>query len=261
MLHQGVISAVIAASCYRVCGPWRLGYSGGSQARARSSAGGRRWMSAGAKPCERNPLIDTSPESAAEGLRRAALFDPSASPPTAEDLVCIQERQLAHKVDAFCVGQRCSHGFPQAFGYTPVQKFNTGIFRLSCPLLVQAIDKMERDGGIDEVNARLATDFELRADFRAVNAAHGAIRLERTGADLPRLLKELKARFGGSAEAADGVLGSGITGIRAEAVGDAKCLHAHVADRLCRGPGSNAIGDLVLERLAADSIDVLGSDR
>lgn len=39
---------------------------------------------------------------------------------------------------------------------------SSGLFRLSCPLLVQAIDQLEDEGGIEDVNARLASDESLR---------------------------------------------------------------------------------------------------
>lgn len=42
------------------------------------------------------------------------------------------------------------------------RQVSSGLFRLSCPLLVQAIDQLEDEGGIENVNARLASDESLR---------------------------------------------------------------------------------------------------
>jgi hypothetical protein len=50
-----------------------------------------------------------------------------------------------------CAGgprERCQHGFPQAFVFHPSKTtFNSGLFRLSCPLLVKAVDEYEAQGG------------------------------------------------------------------------------------------------------------------
>lgn len=86
------------------------------------------------------------------------------TPPTADDLRCIEERQLRHRAgDAVAVSPRCQHGFPQAFAFAPVgHKISSGLFRLSCPLLVQAIDKLEEDGGLEDMNEQLEIDHGLR---------------------------------------------------------------------------------------------------
>jgi hypothetical protein len=46
-----------------------------------------------------------------------------------------------------CAGKPCKYGFPQAFVYHPsVKQLNSGLFRLSCPLLVKAVDEYEANG-------------------------------------------------------------------------------------------------------------------
>lgn len=87
-----------------------------------------------------------------------------ATQATEEDLRCIEERQLRHKAGTSVgVSPPCRHGFPQAFAFDPCgHKISSGLFRLSCPMLVQAIDQLEDEGGIEDVNARLARDEELR---------------------------------------------------------------------------------------------------
>eukprot|EP00953_Heterococcus_sp_UTEX-ZZ885_P020608 11523-Heterococcus_DN1.PRE.1 len=119
------------------------------------------------------------------------------------------ERQLLHKVAAASVGARCSYGFPQvglartsadplicadasfhnalccpsctlkAFAYHPCEySVSSGLFRLSCPKLVQAIDQYEREGAINEYNKQLLTDVECQQSFDAANLVTRDIRRE-----------------------------------------------------------------------------------
>ena len=88
---------------------------------------------------------------------------------TTDDRRVIEERQLEHQVNLLAVGMRCKHGCPQAFAYDSlsrpgamvVQKggqktrvkprsipLESHLFRLSCPLLVKAIDEWEREGAV-----------------------------------------------------------------------------------------------------------------
>lgn len=97
--------------------------------------------------------------------RATALVDSFVSIPATEgDLRCIEERQLRHKAGTTAgVSPPCRHGFPQAFGFDPCgYKTSSGLFRLSCPLLVQAIDSLEDEGGIEHMNARLDVEEDLR---------------------------------------------------------------------------------------------------
>lgn len=97
--------------------------------------------------------------------RATALVEAYAPIPATEgDLRSIEERQLRHKAGTSVgVSPPCRHGFPQAFAFDPCgHKVSSGLFRLSCPLLVQAIDQLEDEGGIEDINTRLSTDEELR---------------------------------------------------------------------------------------------------
>lgn len=59
----------------------------------------------------------------------------------------------------------------------PVQhSVSSGLFRLSCPKLVQAIDKWEREGAISDFNDRLQSDEQWRHSYAEANAAVAAIR-------------------------------------------------------------------------------------
>jgi Protein of unknown function (DUF501) len=145
-----------------------------------------------------------------------------------EDLICIEERQLLHKVAAASVGARCLYGFPQvglartsadplictdasfhnalccpsctlkAFAYHPCEySVSSGLFRLSCPKLVQAIDQYEREGAINEYNKQLMADEEWQQSFDAANLVTRDIRRELVdtypgGIDKVRQLFEVK---------------------------------------------------------------------
>ena len=90
--------------------------------------------------------------------------DLSVEPPTNSDLRVIVERQLGYTGNAteynvFAVGCRCKHGYPQAFAFNPLTRstpshhrnplrrapVDSGLFRLSCPWLVKAIDEWEAE--------------------------------------------------------------------------------------------------------------------
>ncbi|CAM9603549.1 unnamed protein product [Ectocarpus fasciculatus] len=194
---------------------------------------------------------------------RATALVKAYAPTTATegDLRCIEERQLRHKAGASSrsmgVSNPCRHGFPQAFAFDPCgHKVSSGLFRLSCPLLVQAIDLLEDEGGIEDVNARLASEEGLREDFMAVNLAHGMLRRRLVTPDKMGLVEETIGK-----EGAGRFLDSGITGVTPGKVRDAKCLHAHVADALMRGRSANAIGRATLELLEARGVRTDGGDR
>ncbi|CAM9959165.1 unnamed protein product [Ectocarpus sp. 4 AP-2014] len=184
------------------------------------------------------------------------------TPATEGDLRCIEERQLRHKAGASSRSMGvspnpCRHGFPQAFAFDPCgHKVSSGLFRLSCPLLVQAIDLLEDEGGIEDVNARLANEEGLREDFMAVNLAHGMLRRRLVTPDKLGMVEETIGK-----EGAERFLDSGITGVTPGKVRDAKCLHAHVADALMRGRSANAIGRATLELLEARGVRTDGGDR
>ncbi len=80
---------------------------------------------------------------------------PQATVATAEDKRVVAERQVCHDVwNIAAVGQRCKHGFPQAYVQMPFGKaFASGMIRLSCPHLVKEIDVQEREGGVELVNS------------------------------------------------------------------------------------------------------------
>eukprot|EP00591_Stephanopyxis_turris_P001573 CAMPEP_0195512702 /NCGR_PEP_ID=MMETSP0794_2-20130614/4572_1 /TAXON_ID=515487 /ORGANISM="Stephanopyxis turris, Strain CCMP 815" /LENGTH=286 /DNA_ID=CAMNT_0040640549 /DNA_START=135 /DNA_END=995 /DNA_ORIENTATION=- len=169
--------------------------------------------------------------------------------PTPADVACIEDRQLQHGVQAFAVGCRCTHGFPQAFGFHPIErKVSSGLFRLSCPLLVKAIDEWERQGGVREMSDLVRASPDLREDFEKTLQRTAAVR--RSVVDsFPGGLEKVQSKLGDNSER---YLSSGIAGISQGQVDDVKCLHAHAADHLSRSDGGNDIGKEVLRRLRED---------
>eukprot|EP00903_Cladosiphon_okamuranus_P016122 g14878.t1 len=263
-------------------GPWRCGGRGREQ-RAIGGAGETGWRGEERRRSEERKdgsvlyrlfvVSSTKKQNSrpvgTEELTKAAKDRATAlvkayvpTPATEGDLRCIEERQLRHKAGSSSLSlgvppSPCRHGFPQAFAFDPCgHKVSSGLFRLSCPLLVQAIDQLEDEGGIEDVNARLASDESLREDFMAVNLAHGQLRRRLVTPDKMSVVEETIGKQG-----ADRFLDSGITGVTPGKVRDAKCLHAHVADALMRGRDANAIGRSTLELLEARGVRTDGGDR
>lgn len=191
--------------------------------------------------------------------------------PSHTDLRCIEERQVCNPVtNLFAVTkEKCKYGFPQAFVQLPVgfkDQMNSGMLRLSCPHLVKFIDKYETvQLGIESLNALLTdspqpsnitsaehidlseygiTSEDLRNNFLDVNKRWQDIR----NASLTEREKQLIYSTKGIT-IGDQLVNSGLIGITPMKINDVKCLHAHVADRLLRGKGSNLIGEITLNEL------------
>lgn len=181
--------------------------------------------------------------------------------PTRQNLQTIQERQLFHKLQpeqVFCVSSPCRHGHPQAFGFHPTNgpKLASGLFRLSCPLLVQHIDEWENQGGVREMTDWLRNDASgvKRRGYEKANGLQKDIRMELVGDDKGKLVSRM-GTFN-----AEKILESGVAGIPSTQTYNVKCIHAHVADHLCRQDG-NVIGARALEILQNQrGASILGND-
>lgn len=161
--------------------------------------------------------------------------------PTPESLDTIQQRQLGHNLQpsqVFCLSSKlCKYSHPQAFGFHPTNgpKLVSGMFRLSCPLLVEAIDEWEGEGGVRELSDWLRQkdkgedgDWKERG-YDNANRMQKKIRMELVS-DEDR--EKLSSRLG--EYNAKRFLESGVAGIPADQTFNVKCIHAHVADHLCR---------------------------
>ena len=160
-------------------------------------------------------------------------FFPRSIYPSATDISCIGERQIFGDVEGiFGVSKSaCKHHHPQAFVRYPVgSKISSGMLRLTCPLLVKAIDEWEAEGAIPKLNTILRQNSSIQNDFRTTNSIWSQIKLESTTEEQKNYVVQNK----GKAEAAH-IFGSGIIGVTADRVDDIKCVHAHVADYLLRG--------------------------
>ena len=90
------------------------------------------------------------------------------------------QKQLRHRAPIARVGRRCRHGFPQAlFGMAATWRdkgtVHHGLCRLSCPLLVEAVDKWENErGGVELFSAALRAEPTLRDAFAETHRATAA---------------------------------------------------------------------------------------
>ena len=207
-------------------------------------------------------------------------------PPSEDDLEVLEKRQLGHKVSSVVgCGARCKHGFPQAFAYDPISrapwvvngivlprksKLESGLFRLSCPLLVKAIDEWEAEGAVQKLNdeIRASADVEvdpsegapqsLAARLDAAHHGHAEARQELIGPRLPQVLEEANAAGEDQRRVVEMVLRSGIAGQTRSKI-DIKCVHAQLADHLCRSESNELAAELV-RRLETRGVAVRGDD-
>jgi hypothetical protein len=198
----------------------------------------------------------------------------SLTPLTEEDHRTIEERQLGHPMsNVLGVGRRCKHGYPQAFAFDPIERgssnnssrrsrVESGLFRLSCPLLVKAIDEWEGEGAVKRINAELHESEGYAAELVGLldeaHTGHAAARHALIGDRLPRVLAEAAEQGEHRRRVVEHILGSGIAGQTRSKL-DIKCIHAQIGDHLCRSE-SNGLAANLLERLQARGVAVRGDD-
>ena len=220
----------------------------------------------------------------------------------------IQERQLGHPTTNICgVGQRCKHGHPQAFAFDPIgreawhppgqeggsgkrkSRLESGMFRLSCPLLVKAVDEWEGEGAVKEINAQVLASAQgqheepsqqqepqqlparerlrrakvyvgpnLASMLEEAHGGHAAARHELLGERLDGLLEEAEADGEEAMQTVKHVLESGIAG-QTRTKTDIKCVHAQLADGLCRD-NTNGVANELLKRLEEKGTPVRGDE-
>ena len=155
--------------------------------------------------------------------------DPSVSPGLSVDDTARIELQLGRtprgSVD---VAHRCECGSPTVVKTLPRLPDGTPFpttYYMTCPRLTSAIGTLESSGMMREMEARLGTDEELAAAYRAAHDSY------------------LETRYAmGDIEE--------IRGISAGGMPDrVKCLHVLAAHSLAAGPGVNPLGDEVLAAL------------
>ncbi|WP_068403133.1 DUF501 domain-containing protein [Kribbia dieselivorans] len=153
-----------------------------------------------------------------------------ATPPTPDDLE-VAQRQLGRPVRGVVeVAHRCPCGGPDVIRTEPRLPDGTPFptsFYATCPRLTGAISTLESSGLMKEMTARLETDEELAAQYRAAHEDYLARRAEL--GDVPEI---------------DGISAGGMPT-------RVKCLHVLAGHALAAGPGVNPFGDETLAALDA----------
>lgn len=128
------------------------------------------------------------------------------------------------------VGHRCPCGNPDVVATEPRLDDGTPFpttFYLTCPRAASMIGTLEASGLMREMTERLGEDDELAAAYSRAHEAYLAARAEI--GEVPE-----------------------IAGVSAGGMPDrVKCLHVLAGQALAQGPGTNPLGDEVLDRLGA----------
>jgi len=132
-------------------------------------------------------------------------------PETAQDHDAVA-RQLGRAPKPFRVAARCPFGLPSVIENERSREMPTS-FWATCPSLVAAISRVESTGGVGEARESVG-----EKGVEQIHAEHRSL------------------------------YGSRVAGVRAEAVGSVKCLHAFTALHLA-GAIPNPVGEWTLERI------------
>ena len=139
----------------------------------------------------------------------------------------VVEKQLGRPPRAMrAVAHRCDCGLPDVVETNPRLEDGTPfptLYYLTCPRAASAIGRLESEGLMRAMTARLADDADLKARYVAAAADYVARR------DALEVLAKVPAQGG----MPDRV----------------KCLHVLVAHALAVGPGVNPFGDEALDLL------------
>jgi hypothetical protein len=145
--------------------------------------------------------------------------------------VAVIEAQLGRTPRGLrAVAHRCPCGNPDVVETSPRLEDGTPFptfYYLTCPKATGAISTLESSGLMKQMQARLAEDEELRAQYAA---AHEDYLARRSAV--------------GEVEEIDGISAGGMPD-------RVKCLHVLVAHSLAAGPGVNPFGDEALDALGA----------
>lgn len=146
----------------------------------------------------------------------------------AADLAAVEQQLGRAPRGIVAIAHRCPCGAPDVVRTLPRLPDGTPFpttFYLTCPRVTSAIGTLEASGLMREMEARLAEDPQLAAQYRAAHAAY---------------LADREAL--GHVEEIDGISAGGMPD-------RVKCLHVLAAHALAAGPGVNPLGDEVLARL------------
>jgi len=120
----------------------------------------------------------------------------------------------------------CRHGFPQAFAMDPMHagRINSGLLKLTCPLLVRAVDQLEDDGVMEEWKVDL--NNIVAKEMQEGHALHASIRQSMLS---PEEIQQVQTKLG--PHGAQAFLEAGVAGASPHDGSrmDIKCLHAWLA--------------------------------
>jgi hypothetical protein len=169
----------------------------------------------------------------------------------------VSPSKAASGVPSFC---HCRHGFAQAFALDPAPpssgRMTSGLLKLSCPLLVRAVDELEDEGFIQQFNERVATNVELQAAILDAHQTHATARMQMIGQQ-EETLKTIEEKLG--ERGATAFMQAGVAAVSFDNVKDVKCLHAWLGDFLFRGAEASPLGAMVAQELAQKGIDLTGN--
>lgn len=184
-----------------------------------------------------------------------------------ENMCSPEQRHQEVKSSCVGAGQRCRHGWPQAVLFYPVRRrvpdgkpiLHGAIFRLTCPLLTEGVDRLEQGDGVRRSTDRVEQEEAWRTGLASANEASRAARaalLQECDPD-GRIISELRVKHGN--DVVDRAFASDLVGQQPGATDTVKCIHAHVADELVRA-GGNPVALDALGQLEADGVPLRGSD-
>ncbi len=154
----------------------------------------------------------------------------AADGPTRSDLAAVQAQLGRPARGVHAVAHRCDCGLPDVVETLPRLPDGTPfptLYYLTCPRLVGAVSTLEAGGTMREMTARLETDGELAAAYRAAHEAY--LRRRQQLGKVPEI---------------DGVSAGGMPT-------RVKCLHVLVGHTLAEGRGANPLGDEAVDLLPA----------
>ena len=154
-------------------------------------------------------------------------------PASPSDVEAIEQQLGRTPRGIAAIGHRCPCGLPDVVTTEPRLPNGTPFpttYYLTCPRAASRIGALEGSGLMKEMEARLGSDPELAAAYRAAHEAYLADR------------DEVGRAAGVSVPEIDGISAGGMPG-------RVKCLHVLAAHALAAGPGVNPLGDEVLAEL------------
>jgi hypothetical protein len=137
------------------------------------------------------------------------------------------------------------------------KRLNSGLLKLTCPLLVRAIDELEDDGFISQLNTIVSegsndgTESALQTAMRDAHRVHASVRNQLIGSAEEKEL--IRTKLGDQYFVS--FMSAGVAGASSDSVTDVKCLHAWLGDYLFRGPEKSPVGAIVARILDERGID------